>query len=131
MVLAATNRPMDLDDALRRRLEKRVYIPLPEPEGRMQLFKINLKSVKLADDINWEKLVQMTEGYSGADLANVCRDASMMPLRKKLESAEGINFKAIEQMKNEIDVPLTMEDLIQASMNIQKSVGQDSLKEYE
>ena len=87
---------MDLDDALRRRLEKRVYIPLPEPEGRLQLFKINLKSVKLADDINWDKLVQMTEGYSGADLANVCRDASMMPLRKKLESAEGINFKAIE-----------------------------------
>ena len=87
MVLAATNRPMDLDDALRRRLEKRVYIPLPEPEGRLQLFKINLKSVKLASDINWDKLVQMTEGYSGADLANVCRDASMMPLRKKLESA--------------------------------------------
>ena len=47
MVLAATNRPMDLDDALRRRLEKRVYIPLPELEGRRQLFKINLKSVEL------------------------------------------------------------------------------------
>ena len=84
MVLAATNRPQDLDDALRRRLEKRVYIPLPESEGRMQLFKINLKTVKCSDDIDWEKLVEMTDGYSGADLANVCREAALMPLRKKL-----------------------------------------------
>merc|ERR1719266_698767 len=57
MVLAATNRPQDLDDALRRRLEKRVYIPLPEAEGRLQLFRINLKTVALTEDIDWEKLV--------------------------------------------------------------------------
>jgi katanin p60 ATPase-containing subunit A1 len=47
MVLAATNRPWDLDDALRRRLEKRIYIPLPSEEGRRDLFKINLKGVPL------------------------------------------------------------------------------------
>ena len=95
MVLAATNRPQDLDDALRRRLEKRVYIPLPESEGRLQLFKINLKAVKCSDDIDWEKLVEMTEGYSGADLANVCREAALMPLRKKLSEGKGINFSAL------------------------------------
>ena len=45
MVLAATNRPWDLDEAIRRRLEKRIYIPLPTAIGRQQLFKINLKGV--------------------------------------------------------------------------------------
>ena len=53
MVLAATNRPQDLDEALRRRLEKRVYIPLPEADGRLSLFQINLKGMLLDDDINW------------------------------------------------------------------------------
>ena len=62
-----------------------MYIPLPSAEGRHQVFKINLKAVAIADDIDWERLVEITEGYSGADLANVCREAAMMPLRRKLE----------------------------------------------
>ena len=45
MVLAATNRPWDLDEAFRRRLEKRIYIPLPNEKGRLQLFNINLKGI--------------------------------------------------------------------------------------
>ena len=84
MVLAATNRPWDLDEALRRRLEKRIYIPLPSEEGRRQLFNINLKDIKLGDDIDWDILVKRSEGYSGADISNVCREAAMMPMRKKL-----------------------------------------------
>jgi len=46
LVLAATNRPWDLDNAMLRRLEKRVYIPLPTPEGRRELFELNLKKMK-------------------------------------------------------------------------------------
>ncbi len=92
MVLAATNRPQDLDEALRRRLEKRVYIPLPDAIGRRALFDINLKGLKIDEGINFEKLVEMTEGYSGADMANVCREAAMMPLRKRILKAGGINF---------------------------------------
>ena len=48
MVLAATNRPWDIDEAIRRRLEKRIYIPLPTDKGRLELFKINLKTVELS-----------------------------------------------------------------------------------
>lgn len=87
MVLAATNRPWDLDEAIRRRLEKRVYIPLPSPLGRDSLFKINLKSIALSPDIDFKLLVEKTEGYSGADITSVCRDAAMMPMRRKLLSA--------------------------------------------
>jgi katanin p60 ATPase-containing subunit A1 len=90
MVLAATNRPQDLDEAIRRRLEKRIYIPLPTAIGRDQLFKINLRGIPIADDVDWENLIRITEGYSGADLANVCRDAAMMPLRRKL--SQGIDI---------------------------------------
>lgn len=71
MVLAATNRPWDLDDALRRRLEKRVYIPLPNEKGREECFKINIKTVTLAEDVDFKKLVELTDGYSGADINNV------------------------------------------------------------
>lgn len=87
MVLAATNRPWDLDEAIRRRLEKRVYIPLPSKGGRLHLFNINLKGIALEDNVNFDKLVSMTEGYSGADISNVCREAAMMPMRRKLLSA--------------------------------------------
>lgn len=99
IVLAATNRPWDLDEAIRRRLEKRVYIPLPSAAGRQQLFEINLKEVELSDDIDWEQLVKITDGYSGADVANVCRDAAMMPLRRKI--AEGnFNIMQIKDMQD-------------------------------
>lgn len=57
MVLAATNRPQDIDDAFRRRLEKRVYIPLPTEIGRKQLFEINLRGEDVSEDVDWDKLV--------------------------------------------------------------------------
>ena len=70
-VLAATNRPWDIDDAIRRRLEKRIYIPLPTEKGRRELFKIYLKTVELTEEnggIDWEYLVTESDGYSGADI---------------------------------------------------------------
>lgn len=58
IVLAATNTPWDLDEALRRRLEKRIYIPLPSEEGRKELFRINMIDVELAPDIDLDKLAR-------------------------------------------------------------------------
>ena len=88
MVLAATNRPWDLDEAFRRRLEKRIYIPLPNEKGRQQLFDINLKGIKLSEDVKFDGLMKKTKGYSGADISNVCRDAAMMPMRKKISEGK-------------------------------------------
>jgi len=107
MVLAATNRPWDLDEAFRRRLEKRIYIPLPNEKGRKQLFEINLKGVKLAEDVAMDVLVKKTKGYSGADISNVCRDAAMMPMRKKILEGK-LSFEQIAALKqDEIDIPIS------------------------
>lgn len=117
MVLAATNRPWDLDEALRRRLEKRIYIPLPSEEGRLQLFKINLKGIKLEDNVDFNVIVKKTDGYSGSDISNVCREAAMMAMRKKILSG-GINLLEISKMQEELDKPLLMSDFLEAVKNI-------------
>jgi katanin p60 ATPase-containing subunit A1 len=130
IVLAATNRPWDLDDAFRRRLEKRIYIPLPSDLGLEKLFEINLKGIKVDEKVDFKELTSLAKGYSGADIANVCREAAMMPMRRKILMGN-LNFEEISKINHEeLDVPITMSDFLEALKNIQKSVGQDSLEEY-
>ncbi|KAI8790611.1 vacuolar protein sorting-associated protein 4A-like isoform X2 [Biomphalaria glabrata] len=83
LVLGATNIPWALDSAIRRRFEKRIYIPLPEAPARAEMFKLNLGTTphSLVDE-DFRELAQKTEGYSGADISIVVRDALMMPVRK-------------------------------------------------
>jgi katanin p60 ATPase-containing subunit A1 len=129
LVLAATNRPWDLDEAIRRRLEKRIYIPLPTAEGIKQLLEINMKGLKKADDINVSELVKKTKGFSGADIAILCREAAMMPMRRKLTHGK-INFEELAKIEKELDVPITMSDFKEALKNISKSVSKDNLTDY-
>lgn len=85
MLLATTNCPWDLDEAMRRRLEKRIYIPLPDRSGRIELFEICLRKIDVdKDSVDIPALASLTEGYSGADIRIVCRDAAMMPMRRLL-----------------------------------------------
>ncbi|KAJ8538534.1 hypothetical protein K7X08_027755 [Anisodus acutangulus] len=72
-LLAATNFPGSLDKALR----KRIYIPLPDFKSRKELIERNLKSIMLAPGLDVEEVARRTEGYSGDDLTNICRDASL------------------------------------------------------
>ena len=82
------------------------------------------------DSVDWGQLVMMTEGYSGADLACVCREAAMLPLRRKLLSGMKIDAEQIEAIKKDVEVPLTMEDFLQSLKNVQKSVSRDCLDDY-
>merc|ERR1711879_756704 len=76
LVLGATNIPWTLDSAIRRRFEKRIYIPLPEANARAHVFKINMGGTKTTiNDSQYQELGQMTDGYSGADISLVVRDA--------------------------------------------------------
>lgn len=119
IVLAATNRPWDLDDAFKRRLEKRIYIPLPSEIGREKLFEINLKGIQVDPETDFKELVQKTKGYSGADITNVCREAALMPMRRKLTAGGGFNFAELSKINHEeFEVPINMTDFIDALKNI-------------
>lgn len=129
MVLAATNFPWDIDEALRRRLEKRIYIPLPTQEGREALLRINLREVKLNPDVDLSDIAMRLDGYSGADVTNVCRDASMMSMRKKIF---GLKPDQIKQLpKEELDLPVTVQDFDEALLKNNKSVSKEDLDKYD
>lgn len=129
MVLAATNFPWDIDEALRRRLEKRIYIPLPNKEGREALLKINLREVKVDESVDLTTIATRLDGYSGADITNVCRDASMMSMRRKIA---GLKPEQIRQLaKEELDLPVSTQDFTEAMAKCNKSVSKDDLMKYQ
>lgn len=129
MVLAATNFPWDIDEALKRRLEKRIYIPLPDAEARENLLKINLKEVELAENVNLKLVAEKLDGYSGADLTNVCRDASLMSMRRRIADLLPEQIRELNQ--DELHMPVTAEDFTQATKKVSKSVSAEDLKKYE
>lgn len=83
LVLGATNIPWSLDAAIRRRFEKRIYISLPEPAARKAMFKLHLGSTPhTLREEDFTELANKSEGYSGADISIVVRDALMSPIRR-------------------------------------------------
>lgn len=129
MVLAATNFPWDIDEALRRRLEKRIYIPLPNTEGREALLRINLREVEKAPDLDISVIAHQLDGYSGADITNVCRDACMMAMRRKIA---GLTPEQIRNLsKDELELPVSPSDFYEAVRKVNKSVSVEDLKKYE
>lgn len=83
LVLGATNIPWQLDAAVRRRFERRIYIALPDLEARKRMFELNIGTVPCeCSQQDLRVLAEMTDGYSGHDIAVVVRDALMQPIRK-------------------------------------------------
>lgn len=124
VVIGATNRPQELDDAVRRRLVKRIYIPMPDAEGRRSLLKHTLEDqpMKLsATDL--ERLVQVTEGYSGSDLAALCREAAMQPIRELGSRVTDVPAHKIR--------PMRISDFQAAMNSIRPSVSQNQMRGFE
>lgn len=129
IVLAATNFPWDIDEALRRRLEKRIYIPLPDAPARRALVEINCKGVEVASDVDIDSLATKTEGYSGDDITNVCRDASMNGMRRMIDGKSGDEIRAMR--KEEMAVPISGRDFEEAIARISPSVSANDIKRFE
>ncbi|KAK0070597.1 hypothetical protein PV326_002321, partial [Microctonus aethiopoides] len=124
----ATSSPWDIDKPLLRRLEKRIYIPLPNDQGREALLKINLRDDKVDSSVNLSDIAKKLAGYSGADIAKVCRDASIMPIKKIAD----LNVHQFRQLpKEELDLPISANDIHEAIKRCNKRVSQEDLEKYE
>jgi SpoVK/Ycf46/Vps4 family AAA+-type ATPase len=87
LVLAATNRPYDLDDAVVRRLPRRILVDLPDFVNRVKILRVILSQEELAEGFNFDELARLTHGYSGSDLKNLSVSAAYRPIREYLEDS--------------------------------------------
>jgi cell division protease FtsH len=114
IVLAATNRPDVLDNALLRpgRFDRQISIDKPDLKGREAIFKVHLKPIKISEKVDIHKLAEQTPGFAGADIANVCNEAALIAARKGKQSVEMTDFQdAVDRVigglekKNKIILP--------------------------
>lgn len=96
IILAATNRADMLDKALLRpgRFDRQIYVDLPELTDRMEIFNVHLRNIKVASALDVEQLARQTQGFSGADIANVCNEAALIAARGNKQEVEWADFMA-------------------------------------
>lgn len=111
VVIAATNRPDLVDPGLLRpgRFDKLVYVPMPDKEGRKQIFAVCTKKMPLSPDVKLDSLIDRTEGYSGADIAAICKEAGLFALRES-KSAKEVAMKHFEHSLSKVKPSLTPEE---------------------
>lgn len=123
LILGATNRPFDLDDAVIRRLPRRIYVDLPDAENRMKILKIFLSKESMDPNFKLEELAYATEGYSGSDLKNLCIAAAYRPVQELLEEEKkhGQTSASPPSLRS-----LNLDDFIQAKSKVGASVAYDA-----
>ncbi|KAK1392275.1 putative cell division cycle ATPase [Heracleum sosnowskyi] len=141
LVLAATNRPFDLDEAIIRRFERRIMVGLPSAESREKILRTLLAKEKV-DGLDFKELATMTEGYSGSDLKIFCTTAAYRPVRelikqerekdlekkRKAEQEKNSEVASEEQQEAERVItlrPLNMEDMRQAKNQVAASFASE------
>jgi transitional endoplasmic reticulum ATPase len=119
VVIAATNRPDIIDPALLRsgRFDRMVLVGQSTYSGRKQIFKIHSKNIPLGDDVTIDDLASMTEGFVGADIEAVCREAVMLALRENFDS-DKVSMKYFKEALNKVR-PTLSENLVEYYEKIQ------------
>src|SRR5436190_15553745 len=124
IVLGATNLPNALDPAVLRRLPKRYAVGLPTAIQRHKIFSILLKKASLAPEFSIDRLVAATEGYSGSDIKEMCRNAAMVPLREYLK-VHGQELERRRVEKGPELRPLTTNDFLTDIAREIKHIGEE------
>jgi transitional endoplasmic reticulum ATPase len=121
VVLAATNRPNALDPALRRpgRFDREIEIGVPDKQGRLEILQIHTRNMPLAKDVDLNRLAEMTHGFTGADLAALCKEAAMRALRRVLPEIDLEAETIPAEVLNKLEV--TMQDFLDALKDIEPS----------
>jgi len=109
VVLAATNRPDMVDPAVLRpgRFDRLIYVPPPDEKTRLQIFKIHTRKMPLDEDVSLEKLAALTEGYTGADIAAICREAAMNAIRRNPETGGKVKMEDFRKVMETIKPSIT------------------------
>ena len=96
IILAATNRADMLDQALLRpgRFDRQIYVDLPELSDRVEIFNVHLRDIKFNSNLDVDQLARQTQGFSGADIANVCNEAALIAARNHKQQVEWDDFMA-------------------------------------
>ena len=125
MVIGATNRPDILDPALLRpgRFDRLVYVRPPDKKSRVAIFKIHTRDMPLADDVDIDVLAELTEGYVGADIEAICREAVMLALREDL-NVEKIEMRHFEEALKKIR-PSVSESMLSFYERFEEKAKQD------
>ncbi len=126
IILASTNRPDLVDPALLRpgRIDKILYVVAPDYEGRIKILEVHSKNMPLKENVSLKNIALMTEGYSGADLENLCREAGLQAIREKKEKFDFVEFKHFEYALSKVGSTLQKET-IDKYETLAKQIGQD------
>eukprot|EP00559_Dactyliosolen_fragilissimus_P001370 CAMPEP_0184866006 /NCGR_PEP_ID=MMETSP0580-20130426/20240_1 /TAXON_ID=1118495 /ORGANISM="Dactyliosolen fragilissimus" /LENGTH=917 /DNA_ID=CAMNT_0027365437 /DNA_START=17 /DNA_END=2770 /DNA_ORIENTATION=- len=140
-IIGATNRPDILDPGIMRpgRLDQLIYIPLPDTPSRVSIFKANLRKSPIADDITFEQLAEVTDGFSGADITEICQRAAKNAIRDAITSdiERQRRVEAGELTQEEADalpdpVPCITRSHFEASMSkARRSVTPEVVQQYD
>lgn len=122
LCIGATNRPQEIDEAARRRFVKRLYVPLPDYPARIQIARklFSNQSHNLSEE-DFENIGDKSEGFSGADMTNLCREAAMGPIRA---------IRDISLVKSDEIRAISMMDFEAAFKTVKATVSNDDLEGY-
>ena len=111
LVIAATNRPDILDPAVMRpgRFDRLIYVPSPDFESLKEIFKIHADSMPLSKDVSLDELARKAQGYSGADIEAICREAAMNALREDVDAAE-VSRRDFDEAMERVGPSIARED---------------------
>ncbi len=140
-IIGATNRPDILDPGIMRpgRLDQMIYIPLPDVESRVSIFKANLRKSPVADDVDMQTLADATEGFSGADITEICQRAAKNAIRdsitagierqKRVESGE-LTQEEVDALPDPVPF-ITRAHFEDAMSKARRSVGPEIVQQYD
>ncbi|WP_297523628.1 AAA family ATPase, partial [Thermococcus sp.] len=130
VVIGATNRPDIIDPALLRpgRFDRLILVPAPDEKARLEIFRVHTRKVPLAEDVNLEELAKRTEGYSGADIEALVREAALIAMRRALQ--EGIIRPGMRADEVRARVKVTMGDFEEAMKKVGPSISGETMEYY-
>lgn len=127
IIMGATNRPQDLDRAILRRMPATFHIPMPNAAQRLQILQLILENEPVSGEVNLTNLSKSTDAFSGSDLRELCRNASVYRVRDYMRSTVGETSNSINAVNDSEDEyhdalrPITMEDLVKSLNKMKES----------